>query len=133
MGVNERHDCDSSHKTKAIGVATIPEGRLTYMRDQDSDSASRATMITKSFVLEGELSIDAQIADGGSIQVRLLDPLRSSAPFKGFNQLTYVFTTMTCNCWIDVVPVTLYGLVVGSVGRSTARFDASGRARAIVS
>merc|ERR1711871_1188106 len=78
MGVNERHDCDSSSKIKAIGVATVPVGRLTAL----SDHGDKGSAISKSMVLEGRLTFDVEVDTGGSFEVRLLDQFYGVEPFK---------------------------------------------------
>lgn len=75
MGVNERHDCDSAFKTKAIGVATVPEGRLTYI---EPDNSAEGQMLTWPLVLADDggpigLTIEAEVGANGLLQVEVLD------------------------------------------------------------
>merc|ERR1711865_710077 len=86
MGVNERHDCDSALKTKAIGVATVPEGRLTYAEPSGSGPGHLVTwplVVPSSGSLLVRLKLDVAIPTQGSLWVDVLsatDDVNTGSP-----------------------------------------------------
>ena len=80
LGINERHDCDSPKKKKAIGVATLALDRFAYL-SASSNASSYGWFETLGFQVEpsSRLLLNAVVPLGSSLQVEVA-PLAEGDP-----------------------------------------------------
>ena len=89
MGINERHDCESPDKVKAIGAATIPLGRLVYLTTRSLEQEGYVeTVLLRLPARFTNLVVDVNTGARGTVQPELRHP--NGTPVQGFSRETAV-------------------------------------------